>query len=349
MSRPATAVSPAGLTNRTRQWQDIEDKLPGLEDRHPVSTADIRTAVLDYPELARDVAIARRDHPASRMTAYLESIYSRYHRALFRAPRSGREDLRGFFRQDLPDIVHALRWQIFCVGAGFILAALAGWVLVSSYPDTASLFASPEMIRKVESGALWTEGILNVMPSSLLSVSIFSNNIVVALTTLALGVFYGLGTLYIVGLNGMMLGCIMAFTHQYGLAGELLEFIMAHGPVELSAIVIAGAVGFSIGESLARPGHLSRSQAFHAASTRGAKLMAVCCLFLVGAGIIEGYISPVPDYSMTLRVLVGFGYLLLFVVVLTGGRVPGRGPRRGAADAARGSLKTPGTAAPPAG
>ena len=56
----------------------------------------------------------------------------------------------------------------------------AGWWLVATYPELAGLFASAEMIEKVRAGELWTDDLLNVMPSSLLSVSIFTNNVVVA-------------------------------------------------------------------------------------------------------------------------------------------------------------------------
>ena len=88
------------------------------------------------------------------------------------------------------------------------------------------------MIDKVQGGVLWTDNLLNIMPSALLSVSIFTNNIVVTLTAVSLGVLYGLGTIYIMGLNGLMLGGIFAFTAQYGMAGRLFEFVTSHGFVD---------------------------------------------------------------------------------------------------------------------
>jgi uncharacterized membrane protein SpoIIM required for sporulation len=115
-----------------------------------------------------------------------------------------------------------------------------------------------------------------------------------------------------------MLGGVFAFTAQHGLALRLFEFVCAHGFVELSVIFIAGAVGASLGEALARPGHLTRAAAFHAATARGARLMFVCVVFLVGAGVIEGYISPNPGVPLPVRLAVGLGYLALFMLVLTG-------------------------------
>ena len=77
------------------------------------------------------------------------------------------------------------------------------------------------MIASVERGKLWTEGLLNVVPSSVLSVQILANNIVVSLFAYVPGFLFGLGTLYILGLNGLMLGAVFAFVGQHGLAGGL--------------------------------------------------------------------------------------------------------------------------------
>src|SRR5690606_39974900 len=123
---------------------------------------------------------------------------------------------------------------------------------------------------------------------------------------------------YIIGMNGLMLGAVFSYTAQHGSAERLFEFVAAHGFVELSLITVAGACGVSLGEALARPGRETRLQAFQRASMRAAKLMVVCCTFLVGAGLIEGYVTPNPAYSLPIRLCVGLGYLALLVVVLSG-------------------------------
>src|SRR5262245_65263248 len=131
------------------------------------------------------------------------------------------------------------------------------------------MFADPKLIATVERGELWTDGLLNVTPSAVLSVSILTNNIVVSFFAFCSGVIFGLGTFYLVGLNGLSLGAIFAFTGQHGLAGRLFDFVVAHGCVELSCICIAGAAGAYIGEALIRPGGLTRSEAFRIAVAHG--------------------------------------------------------------------------------
>jgi uncharacterized membrane protein SpoIIM required for sporulation len=215
-------------------------------------------------------------------------------------------------------VAYQLRGRIAAVTALFIVSAAAGWWLVHRYPELAALFASEQMINHVQRGELWTDGLINIVPSALLSLGIMSNNIVVSLFAFTLGALYGLGTLYIVGMNGLMLGGVFALTAQHGLAGRLAEFVVAHGMVEISVILLAAAAGVELGEALARPGNRSRAAAFRDAVRRAGQLLPVCAVFLVGAGLIEGYVSPDPHFSMAQRIAIGVAYWVLLLLVLSG-------------------------------
>ena len=205
-------------------------------------------------------------------------------------------------------------------------AAVAGYALVDHYPELIALFASPDLIATVERGQLWTDGLLNVVPSSVLSVQILANNIVVSLFAYCAGFLFGLGTLYILGLNGLMLGAVFAFVGQHGLRDQLFSFIVAHGCVELSVMCLSGAAGAAVGEALFRPGAGGRIESFRAASLRAGKLLIACALLLVGAGLIEGYVSPNPHIALSARVAIGVGYWLLMLALLSG-RLFGRRAR----------------------
>lgn len=303
---------------RLAEWRAAAKKVEALERGKSASPATVLDAVRAYPEIARDLAIARRAAPNGPLTKYLEGVYLQLHRSLFRPPSAIVRSFRLLFTRDAAAVAYVLRWHIAAVVALFVTCAAAGAWLVSTFPELATLFASEEMIEAVQRGDLWTDNLLNVFPSSLLSVQIFTNNIVVSLFAMALGVLYGLGTIYIIGMNGFMLGGVFAFTAQHGIADRLFQFVVAHGFVELSVVCIAGAVGASLGESLARPGELSRGAAFQAAVSRGMQLMAVCLVFLVGAGLIEGFVSPDPRVPLGLRLAIGLGYLALFLLVLSG-------------------------------
>jgi uncharacterized membrane protein SpoIIM required for sporulation len=182
------------------------------------------------------------------------------------------------------------------------------------------------LIATVERGELWTDGLLNVIPSALLSVDILTNNIVVSFFVFCLGILFGIGTFYMIGLNGVQLGALFAFTSQHDLAGRLFDFVVAHGCVELSCICIAGGAGAYIGEALIRPGKQTRTEAFRHAARDGIRVLAAVTLLLVICGFIEGYISPDPEVPRWARVTIGVGYWL-FMVSLLRGYVFGRSRR----------------------
>ncbi len=306
------------LQGRVPDWQRLSGLLSRQRDRKSEKLAETLELVQRFRGLARDVSLAREVMPGGRLTRELEGLFLRAHEAVYRRPSNFWRQLLELMRDEVPAVTRDLRNPLVASISLFLGSTLAGWWLVATFPELAALFASETMIDMVQRGELWTDDLLNVIPSSLLSFSIMANNIVVTLTAFALGALYGLGTVYILGLNGLMLGGVFALTAQHDLAGRLFSFVIAHGIVELSIVCLAGAAGIHLGEALARPGSRSRSAAFQAAVSRSAKLLPVCVLFLLGCGLIEGYISPDERYSLGARSVVGLSYGLRFWMVLTG-------------------------------
>jgi len=306
------------LGHRVADWQSLAQVVQRMQRGRAQRSEDAKTLVEGYRALGRDLAVARRVLPGSRATLGLEALYARIHALIYRPAHNRPAMLRALFRDEIPHAASQLSRYILWVTLLFALASGAGWWLVCTFPELIGLFANDKMISEVEAGRLWTDGLLNVMPSSVLSVQILANNIAVSITALCVGILFGLGTFYIIALNGLMLGGVFAFTHQHGLAGNLLKFIMAHGLVELSVICIAGAAGMALGAALAVPTHSTRRESFQRATAQVSRVMVLCALLLIGCGFIEGYISPNPDYSMTTRVIVGVSYWVIMVTALTG-------------------------------
>lgn len=312
------------LQGRVALWRRHELLLQTQRGRKDLDSSETLEFVNGYRSLSRDVSLARNALPNSQITVYLESLLLRSFDLIHRRPYSLFRQFFYMLRFDLPQVMRDLRGVIFISVTIFLLSAFIGWWLVYTYPELASLFASPKMIETVQKGGLWTDDLLNIMPSSMLSLGIMTNNIVVTMTAFVLGTLYGLGTLYMMSLNGAMLGGVFAFTARYHLAGKLFEFVIAHGVVELSVIMLAGAAGMKIGEALVRPGQLTRRDAFNKAASNAGKVIAVGALLLVGSGLIEGFISPNPAVSLTTRISIGVGYGLFMILLLTGWLWPRR-------------------------
>lgn len=310
------------LHARKSHWEGLENALkhPGRGNR---DMNDARELLSGYRSLLSDLSLSRRVNGQAMITRYLENLFLKTHEEIYRPSSHPLARLIDLYHWEVPRLMRELKTAIVSAFALFVLGIAAGWLLIGSYPDLIGLIASPKMIDHVQKGELWTDGLLNVAPSSLLSLGIAANNIAVTLFAFALGAFYGVGTLYIIGFNGFMLGGIFAFTADYRLDDRLFAFVIGHGIVELSVIVIAGAMGLQLGEALIRPGTRNRLQAFQETSINAGKILLAATPFLVFAGLIEGFVSPDPDFNLLQRAVIGGCSGTIFWLILLFG-VPGK-------------------------
>ncbi|VAW52388.1 hypothetical protein MNBD_GAMMA06-772 [hydrothermal vent metagenome] len=292
------------LKKRVTSWQKLH-LLFQSQDKKTGNLSQVREIINGFRALANDLSLARQTLPNSRLHHRLEALFLNGHQLIYRTPSNILLKLKEIYTVESPNLIRSMSQTIINTIALFLFSMSCGWLLITAFPDLITLFVSTEMINRVQSGELWTNGLLNIIPSSLLSFQLMANNITVSIVAFTMGVFYGLGTLYIILLNGLMLGATFAFTAQYNLDGELFKFIISHGVVELSVICISGAMGLKLGEALLRPGSNTRQQAFQQATADAGKVLIVVLPFLILAGIIEGYISPNASYSLTFRLFTG--------------------------------------------
>jgi len=317
---PAAAAgrTEAPLLRRSSQWYAAAERAQRLARGRAHDTADAFGALEDYRFLARELGIARRLIPGSSAHEYLETAYARVHATVHRSALHPLRALKALLADQIPDVVQELHTHIAWVSGLLVLSVAAGFALVHAYPDLIALFASPDMIAATERGELWTAGLLDVAPASLLSIQVLTNNVVVSLFAFCAGFLFGLGTFYIVSLNGLTLGAVFALTAQHGLAGQLLAFVLPHGCVELSVMCVSGAAGAAVGEALIRPTAGTRARSFQFTALRAGKLLIPCMLLLAGCGLIEGYVSPEAHLPLWARLLVGLGYWMFMVAWLEG-------------------------------
>lgn len=307
---------------RAAEWQALAAETAAAPRRASATVDEALQTLRTYRAVARHLASARRLLPGSFLATALESACATLHVAIGRPPRFGRARLLTLFRDDIPAAAASVRSTALWIAALLMASTLAGWWLISTHPALVSLIASDRMIDGVEHGHLWTDQLLSIAPPELLSARIFSNNVVVALGAFCSGIFFGLGAVYMISFNGLMLGGLLAFTHQHGLAHGLVRFILAHGPVELSVICLAGAAGTALGESIIRPRLATRAESLRRRAAELGPLLIACALLLFGSGLIEGFISPSPRFSIPFRLAVGLGYWTVMLLFLGGKLVP---------------------------
>ena len=141
-----------------------------------------------------------------------------------------------------------------------------------------------------------------------------SNNISVAFFALAGGMTAGVMTLWIMVINGLLLGSVAALVTQNNLAYPFWAFVFPHGSLELPAIFLAGAAGLLLARGILFPGPYRRSYAVRHYSALGVQLIFGIVPLLVVAGVIEGFLSPNPAVPDPVKYATG---IVLFVALIS--------------------------------
>ncbi|MFZ6031319.1 MAG: stage II sporulation protein M [Chloroflexota bacterium] len=307
------------LKTRKVGWEALDKLLQkGQYQPASLSPADIQKLGQYYRAVTSDLALARRDFPNHPVVTYLNQLVARAHAFIYRSEplamvRLKRFVLYGFpqvFRQTLPFTLTALFL--------FLVPALLVGGVIFVWPQSAYALLPQsvhEMIPMLEQQTLWTN--IPVAERPYASSFIMRNNIQVSFLAFASGVTGGLLTLWILVMNGLILGGLLGLASHYGVGFDLATFVIGHGVIELSVIFMAGGSGLMLGWALLRPGLLRRRDALAVAAQKSVRLLLGAVPWLVVAGVIEGFLSPHEGFPWFLKWGVGvlsgvlfYGYLL---------------------------------------
>lgn len=162
-----------------------------------------------------------------------------------------------------------------------------------------------------------------------LSSAIFTNNIQVTIFLFAGGILLGLVTALLLVYNGVILGVVGGLVVEAGNGRIFFELVTAHGVLELSCIVVAGAAGLRLGWAIVDPGRQSRAESLRSEAVRTLALVLGTAPWLIVAGLVEGFITP-EGLGLPTVLAIGFGLAAIYwtlVLALGVGRREARGER----------------------
>jgi uncharacterized membrane protein SpoIIM required for sporulation len=278
--------------SRRATWTELDRLLERSQGNglHGFEPNDLEALGRAYRQVVSDLAIAQRDFPNDQVTVWLNALAARAHLRLYRAPPPSWQRLGRFFTIDFARRFRAAGPYLAASAALLFVPGLIAYLLCLVDPTVREALVPARLRDVMEDGETWTQ----IEPAFRPAVAslIFTHNIQVAMLAFASGVLLGLGTAYVLVSNGLMLGGVLGAAQYYGVAPLLWEFVSAHGYLELTCIVIAGAAGLMIGDAVVRPGLRRRRDALARAARQAVELMAGAAPVLVVAGVVEGLISP---------------------------------------------------------
>ena len=295
------------------KWLKFESLLQNNTQLSPKDLSNI------YIELSDDLSYARTFYSRSNTTVYLNGLASTAHQKIYKTKKESKNRLFYFFIEEFPKEFYKHQKQLLLSFLIFALFAIIGAYSASSDSAFARSILGDAYVN------MTLENIANNDPMAVykemaqtdMFLGITLNNIRVALMAFSLGILAGLGTVFLLMQNAVMLGSFQYFFYDKGLLWESARTIWIHGTIEISIIIIAGCAGLVVGKAILFPTTYSRLQSFIIGVKSGVKIVISTIPFFIVAGFLEGFVTRItsmPDWLAIIIISLSLGLILFYYV-----------------------------------
>ena len=277
----------AFIKQNKEKWLSFEKAIVNNDFDNPDELAS------QYIHVINDLAYAQTYYPKSKVITYLNQLSANAYQKIYKTKTTDTNRIISFWKTEVPLICYQYRKFIYVAFLiffaftfiGAISAANDGEFVRSVLGDnyvnmSLENIEAGDPVAVYKSGSNW---------GSFIGITI--NNLRVGLIAFVLGVFLGVGTLYIMFKNCIMLGSFQYFFYDKGVFWESVRGIWIHGAMEIFAIVIECAAGLILGASILFPATYSRYTSFKKGAKIGVKILISTFPFTFAAGFLEGFIT----------------------------------------------------------
>jgi uncharacterized membrane protein SpoIIM required for sporulation len=291
----------AFIETRRDSWAELESAIEHAKGKPERLGADgvMRLGTL-YRGATADLALARRRFPTDPVRGRLERLVGKAGLLVYEGSDRRSSAIaffsRGYWRAVAERPVLVAGAWLFLMGPA-VLAAF--WAMEN--PDAAAAFIPGDFSGAVDPPS---DAGTTAAQEAAFSVELFTHNIQVTFLGFALGITLGIGTAFILAFNGLILGTIAGAAIEAGNGEAFAEFVIPHGPIELSCIVVTAAAGARMGWALVEPGPGERKSALARESKTAVMVVLGTMPWLVVAGLVEAFVR---SQGLPAPVLIGVG------------------------------------------
>lgn len=272
------------------QWKELEKLASDLHKRKSITGKNLERFHSLYQKAAQNLSYSQTYFPEEEVTLYLNGLVSKSHNLLYKDQITSWKQASDFLGHRFVGLLFE-QWKFVVVAMLlFTIGGLGSYFAVLYDPLYLYSILPADMAQNFDPEKLGDSD--GMVDAPVMSASILTNNIQVAILAFAGGITFGLLTVYVLIYNGIIVGAIAALFWHYDKTYEFWAYIVPHGMIELTAIFIAGGAGLLMGYKLFVPGEYSRGYQLKWNAKRSVQLLLGTIPLFIIAGIIEGFITP---------------------------------------------------------
>ncbi|SHF56632.1 Uncharacterized membrane protein SpoIIM, required for sporulation [Salegentibacter echinorum] len=303
----------AFVKQNKNKWLKFESLLQNKNKLQPQKLSDI------YIEISDHLSYSKTFYPKSNTTVYLNQLAASAHQRIYRNKKESKNRVITFYTKEFPLFFYKFQKQLLLAFLIFALFSAAGaFSAASDHTFVRSILGDAYVNMTLQNIA---EGdpmaVYKKMAETDMFLGITINNIRVALIAFSLGLLAGLGTVFVLMQNAVMLGSFQYFFYDKGLLWESARTIWIHGTIEISVIIIAGCAGLVVGRSMLFPGTYKRLTSFTKGVKNGLKIVISTVPFFIIAGFLEGFVTrqtQMPDWLAIIIIGLSLTLILFYYV-----------------------------------
>ena len=279
------------IKQNKQKWLDFERQIYAKENSNPDELSKL------YIHLVNDLSYAQTFYPKGKTTQYLNNLAAASFQKIYRTKKEDANQLVSFFKTEVPLLVYQYRRFVLYAFIFFFVFVSIGVLSASKDETFVRLIMGDDYVN------MTMENIANGDPMAVYKsgsnwgghIAITLNNLRVGLYSYIFGFFAGIGTIYILFQNSVMLGSFQYFFYEQNVFWESVRGIWIHGSMEIFAIVIEASAGLILGASILFPQTFSRYDSLKKGVKDSIKIVLSTFPFTIFAGFLEGYVTRYSD------------------------------------------------------
>jgi uncharacterized membrane protein SpoIIM required for sporulation len=270
-------------------WDRLEQL---VKRRRQLTGAEVDELVDLYQRVSTHLSMVRSASSDTVLVGKLSGLVARARAVVTGAHAPLWSEFARFWTVSFPVVVYrAWRWWLGVAIAFFaVTTVVALWV--HGNPDVQATIGTPSEIDQLVNQDF--ASYYGEHPAASFALQVWTNNFWVAFQCIGSAVLLGLPVPYVLYQNAMNLGVNAGLMFGAGKGDVFLGLITPHGLLELSAVLLAGAVGMRLGWTAVSPGDRSRAQALAEQGRAVVSVAVGLVLVLLAAGLIEAFVTPSP-------------------------------------------------------